>query len=106
MSDAVVPRYKQIKVTIIGHEEVDVKISTICLGFDHNHSDSGPPILYETMAMFNGKNVLPEEIEEYTARHSREDDALEWHNDVVKQIYEKISGATCLLYTSPSPRDS
>lgn len=31
-----------------------VKISTVFLGLDHNYSDSGPPVLWETM-VFGGK---------------------------------------------------
>ena len=32
----------------------NVKVSTVFLGIDHNHSTGGPPILFETM-IFGGK---------------------------------------------------
>lgn len=35
----------------------DTWVSTVFLGLDHNFSDSGPPILWESMAFSNRKNV-------------------------------------------------
>jgi hypothetical protein len=36
------------------------RVSTVCLGIDHNWSDEGPPILFETM-VFPDLTVYPEE---------------------------------------------
>ena len=36
-------------------EEQGVRVSTVFLSLDHNHSGIGPPILFETM-VFGGKN--------------------------------------------------
>lgn len=35
----------------------DIRISTVFMGIDHNWSDKGPPILWETMAFSNRKNM-------------------------------------------------
>jgi hypothetical protein len=38
-------------------EQGDVRVSTVFLGLDHNFSDCGPPILFETMAFVGHDSV-------------------------------------------------
>lgn len=56
-----------------------VRISTVFLGLDHNYSQMGPPILFETM-IFGGKH------DEYQERYATWDEAVEGHNKAVKLV--------------------
>lgn len=50
----------------------DVRVSTVFLGIDHNFSDDGPPLFWETM-IFGGPN------DQYQDRYSSRADALLGH---------------------------
>ena len=52
-------------------------VSTVFLGLDHNYSDDGPPILFETM-IFPGESKA-ELIEEFCERYATWDEALAGH---------------------------
>lgn len=86
---------------VVGQHTVgDYFISTVFLGLDHNFSDTGPPILYETMAFsselqekeFLGKKIkmmleitdVDESEENSQWRFSTKKEAKEWHYKVVK----------------------
>ena len=56
-----------------------VKVSTVFMGTDHNFSDDGPPLLYETM-IFGGKRNDEQE------RYSTWDEAIAGHKRIVKEI--------------------
>lgn len=70
-------RNKRLKIDEVG----EVTVSTVFLGVDHNWSDVGPPVLFETM-IFGGEH------DEYQQRYSSYADALAGHEravDLVKQ---------------------
>jgi hypothetical protein len=54
----------------------DVTISTVFLGYDHNHGFSGKPILWETM-IFGGLH------DQYQDRYSTREGALTGHHKAV-----------------------
>ena len=58
----------------------DANISTMFLGLDHNYSQSGPPILWETM-VFGGK--YDQDCDRCSGTRA---DALEMHNRMVEKI--------------------
>jgi len=62
----------------------DVRVSTVFLGLDHNFSDDGPPVLFETM-VFGG----PEDG--YGRRYSSWSDADRGHTEVVVRVVEALS---------------
>lgn len=59
-----------------------VEVSTVFLGLDHNYSDEGPPILWETMVFddYGGGDQY---------RYSSYAEALEGHNSVVAELGAK-----------------
>ena len=57
----------------------DVIVSTVFLGFDHNFSDHGPPILFETLVM---GGVMDDEM----IRACTWEEAEENHKRLVKDI--------------------
>jgi hypothetical protein len=58
----------------------DVRVSTVFLGVDHNFSDDGQPILFETM-VFGGA------MDGFQQRYCSWDDALVGHRHVLQDIY-------------------
>lgn len=56
-----------------------VRVSTVFLGIDHNWSDQGPPLLFETM-IFGGKH------DGYQVRTATYDEALAAHRDAVQLV--------------------
>jgi hypothetical protein len=61
---------RQVKLSIQG----DVRVSTVFLGLDHSFRDSGPPILFETMAFIGHESAGQERYstwEEAEAGHAR-----------------------------------
>jgi hypothetical protein len=59
----------------------DVRVSTVFLGLDHNHSLHGPPVLFETMVFINGSGGDME-------RYCTWDEAVEGHERMVAQIFK------------------
>lgn len=57
----------------------EVTISTVFLGLDHSFTDSGLPVLYETM-VFGGA------LDEYQWRYSSREAALAGHERVVAKV--------------------
>jgi hypothetical protein len=55
------------------------RVSTVWLGLNHNFSDEGPPLIFETM-VFDGEH------DQWCARYSTEDDAREGHEAVVRWL--------------------
>lgn len=53
----------------------DVRVSTVFLALDHNWSDAGPPVLWETM-IFGGKT---DEFDDWCERYTNRDAAMEGH---------------------------
>jgi hypothetical protein len=66
-----------VKLTIQG----DVRVSTVFLGSDHNFSDRGPPLLFETMA-FVGDNGFGQE------RYATWGEAEEGHARWVAEVFK------------------
>lgn len=60
----------------------DVLVSTVFLGLDHNFTDEGPPILWETL-VFGGP--LNEEMYRYTSL----EDAKAGHAAMVQRVKER-----------------
>lgn len=64
----------------MGNDTVDgVNISTVFLGLDHNFSDKGPPLIFETM-VFGG------EYDQNCIRTSTLKEAQQSHKDAVEFI--------------------
>ena len=59
----------------------DVRVSTVFLGLDHNHSRHGPPVLFETMVFVNGSSVDCE-------RYCTWDEAEAGHKRWVMQVFK------------------
>lgn len=66
---------RTVKATDIG----EVRISTVFLGLDHSFSETGPPILYETM-VFGGP------LDEFQWRYSSREAALAGHARAVAKV--------------------
>jgi hypothetical protein len=62
----------------------DVRISTVFLGIDHNHSGRGPPVLWETM-IFGGPH------DGYQRRYTSRGAAFEGHNVAVALAKGEVS---------------
>lgn len=56
-----------------------VRVSTIFLGFDHGHSEGGPPVLWETM-VFGGA------LDRWQWRYTSLADAWQGHQAVCQQV--------------------
>lgn len=63
----------------------DIKVSTVFLGIDHNYTETGPPILFETM-VFGG--LLDQEQERYATMA----EALSGHAAMVERVKRAESG--------------
>jgi hypothetical protein len=59
----------------------DVRVSTVFLGLDHNHSDYGRPLLFETMVFVAGDGIEQE-------RYSTWAEAEEGHARWVAQVFK------------------
>lgn len=55
----------------------EVRVSTIFLGFDHGFHSDGPPVLYETMILGDGRR------NEYQRRYCTREEALIGHAKAV-----------------------
>jgi hypothetical protein len=67
---------RRVALTVIG----DKKVSTVLLGIDHNYSDHGPPIIFESMVFGPGG------IDLWCERYATKEEALEGHNRIVASI--------------------
>lgn len=61
-------------------------ISTVWLGIDHNFSDGGPPLLWETMVFEQKKGKSG--IELYSKRYSSSNDAIHGHQMAVGWVMD------------------
>lgn len=57
----------------------DVRVSTVFLGIDHNHSFHGPPVLFETM-VFGGK------YDREQRRYCTWDEAVAGHEEMLRMV--------------------
>ena len=71
--------YRTVKKTLVTVEGVDVTVSTVFLGLDHNWCNEGPPILWETM-IFGGVN------DHFQERYSSKEEAVERHGVLAIQV--------------------
>jgi len=62
-----------------------VRVSTVFLNLNHNYSDQGPPVLFETM-IFGGKH------DSYQDRYTSYEDAMRGHYAVVDRLNGLDSG--------------
>lgn len=58
----------------------DVKVSTVFLGTDHNYTNEGPPILFETM-VFGG------DMDDYQVRYSTHAQACKGHLRICAMVW-------------------
>jgi len=61
----------------------DIEVSTVFMGLDHNYSNSGPPILFETM-VFRGLNSGD------CYRYRTWEEAEAGHAEVVSMIFKEV----------------
>lgn len=66
-----------------GDEERKILVSTVFLGIDHNFTESGPPVLWETM-VFGGP--LDQEQDRYTSR----DAAILGHQRMCERVMQAV----------------
>ena len=50
-----------------------VWVSTVWLGLDHNFTDHGPPLIFETMVFPSQDNLLEEDCDRYTTEEQARD---------------------------------
>ena len=82
------PNYKVVAVGRITGPEIDIAISTVWLGLDHNWGD-GPPLIFETL-IFGGT------LDGAMWRYPTEQAALEGHAEAVAIVQlEAQYGAQC-----------
>jgi hypothetical protein len=62
----------------------DIQISTVFLGVDHAHGQSGPPMLFETM-------VYGGELDKQTERCSTWDEAEVMHKKMLQRVQDSLS---------------
>jgi hypothetical protein len=67
-------------INAVYDDEEDLSVSTVFLGLDHNYSEEGAPILFETMVF-----GLPNE---YQRRYTTWDEAVHGHEEVC-QLYRR-----------------
>jgi hypothetical protein len=78
----------------------DVRISTVFLAIDHNYSDTGPPLLFETM-IFGGT------FDQTCWRYATWQEAVEGHKKAVRLAYTQFTGEEATLEeTSPAESSS
>ena len=61
------------------------KVSTVFLHFDHSHTQSGPPLLFETMVFMSGEAADP-----YCNRYSTWEQAEKGHSEALR-LTESLS---------------
>ncbi len=61
----------------------DILVSTVLLGIDHNFSDEGPPLIFETMVFAENENDLD------MRRYSTKEEAKAGHVEMVKEWTSK-----------------
>ena len=76
------------------YENGQLELSTVFLGLDHNHADSGPPILFETM-LFHSEAGPLDDIG--MMRYSTLEEAREGHKIIWLRIQQKIADKTLRL---------
>lgn len=82
-------RAKRDRITVVaqdrdeGPDGVEVLVSTVFLGMDHNFSDKGPPVLWETL-VFGGP--LADEQDRYTSRSA----ALAGHQAMCQRVHAAL----------------
>lgn len=69
--------------------EGETRVSTVFLGLDHNFSDAGPPLLFETM-VFSIYTAINGE----TRRYATWEDAETGHDQVVAWVIEQLAAKT------------
>ena len=76
-------KYKRVALTDItsaSDPEITYRVSTVWLGVNHNFTDDGPPIIFETMVFG------PKDADEYMQRYSTEDQARAGHAETVTVV--------------------
>jgi|ERR1035437_6928735 hypothetical protein len=66
-------------------EQINVSVSTVFLGINHDYNNSGTPILFETM-IFGGK------YSEYQNRYSTYDEAIIGHQEACIMVDGRQKG--------------
>ena len=69
--------------TMVGHWWV----STVWLGLNHRVFGLGPPIIFETMVFYRGKDKVERPwLDEYMQRYATKEEALAGHEAVVSMV--------------------
>lgn len=72
--------YKRVAFDELG-DDANTCISTVWLGTDHNWSDEGPPIIFETMIFSDDESIA-----DSCWRYATEKEARENHEKIVLQL--------------------
>lgn len=81
---------RRVKRTVIG----EICVSTVFLGLDHNFSDEGEPILFETMIFDNRKlkkAAQSHSLDQEMDRACTWDDSVKMHDCFVKSILSAVN---------------
>jgi len=68
-----------------GADGVEILVSTVFLGLDHNFGASGPPVLWETL-------VIGGLLDGLQMRYTSREDAFRGHQDVCRRVSESVRG--------------
>lgn len=72
--------FEDSKIRRVDYTEIgDIRISTVFLGIDHNYTEQGPPILFETM-IFGGEH------DQYQERYCTKEEAVTGHTTAVEMV--------------------
>ncbi len=71
-----------IEKEVAGHT---IKVSTVFLVFDHNHSMQGPPVLYESMLFVDGQ-----EVGGATQRYETKEQASTGHEEIAEKTEQVL----------------
>jgi hypothetical protein len=83
------PDYKRVALTDITSTDDRAtrhRVSTVWLGLDHGHTDSGP-VIFETMVFADGDA----DADEWSRRYCTEKEALDGHSEIVTVIAATVN---------------
>lgn len=89
--------FEDIEKRRVAWTEIEgVNVSTIFLGLDHNFSDGGPPILWESYVMGGD---LDGEMRRYSSRA----EALKGHDEIVEAVRQTVRWPEVILEADEFP---
>lgn len=75
------PANKSQRILLVSKLKGGCDVSTVFIGLDYNHTDEGPPLVYET-AVFDGPD--------YKRRTATEADAAKAHWEIVERVRKEL----------------